>query len=391
MKRINLKHMVCFINIFIVLISIFPNKVQADDTSTKDILDRQKDSFGISEFVKETQEYSKDIFPNLNINEILDSAITGNIDNKAISKHFFALAKKNISKTMKTLISILVIVLIHSILKSITDDLSSSNISKIIYYVQYILIVTIILNDFTGILKDVNDTINNLCGFINVLIPLLMSLMLYTGSITTTAVIQPILLFGIEFIGNIIKTLILPFVSIIVATTIISKMSERIQVQKLNKFMKSSVVWALGIILTIFVGSLSLEGTLTSSVDGITAKTAKAAVSNLIPVVGKVLGDGVDTILGCGLVLKNAVGLVGTVVCLGICIVPIIRLALFVIMYDVLSAVTEPIADKKIVGLLEEFGGIFKLLLAILCSVAFLLIIGITLVIKISNSGMMYR
>lgn len=347
MKRINLKHMVCFINIFIVLISIFPNKVQADDTSTKDILDRQKDSFGISEFVKETQEYSKDIFPNLNINEILDSAITGNIDNKAISKHFFALAKKNISKTMKTLISILVIVLIHSILKSITDDLSSSNISKIIYCVQYILIVTIILNDFTGILKDVNDTINNLCGFINVLIPLLMSLMLYTGSITTTAVIQPILLFGIEFIGNIIKTLILPFVSIIVATTIISKISERIQVQKLNKFMKSSVVWALGIILTIFVGSLSLEGTLTSSVDGITAKTAKAAVSNLIPVVGKVLGDGVDTILGCGLVLKNAVGLVGTVVCLGICIVPIIRLALFVIMYDVLSAVTEPIADKK--------------------------------------------
>lgn len=49
--------------------------------------------------------------------------------------------------------------------------------------------------------------------------------------------------------------------------------------------------------LTIFVGLLSLEGTLSSSVDGLTAKTAKVAISNFIPVVGKVLGDSIDTVL----------------------------------------------------------------------------------------------
>jgi len=41
--------------------------------------------------------------------------------------------------------------------------------------------------------------------------------------------------------------------------------------------------------------------------------------------------------------------------------------------------------------LLDEMSGIFKLLLAIVCSVSVLLIMGVTLVIKISNSGMMYR
>ena len=51
--------------------------------------------------------------------------------------------------------------------------------------------------------------------------------------------------------------------------------------------MKSSIVWTLGVILTVFIGVVSLEGSLTSSVDGITAKTAKAAVSSLIPVVRK--------------------------------------------------------------------------------------------------------
>ena len=48
-------------------------------------------------------------------------------------------------------------------------------------------------------------------------------------------------------------------------------------------------------------------------------------------------------------------------------------------------------ADDKIVKLLDEMSGVFKLLLAILCSLSVILIIGVTLVIKISNSGMMYR
>ena len=67
------------------------------------------------------------------------------------------------------------------------------------------------------------------------------------------------------------------------------------------------------------------------------------------------------------------------------------NLSMFSIMYALTSSVIEPIADSKIVSLLDEMSGVFKLLLAILCSVSVLLIIGVTLVIKISNSGMMYR
>lgn len=70
---------------------------------------------------------------------------------------------------------------------------------------------------------------------------------------------------------------------------------------------------------------------------------------------------------------------------------PIIKLGTFSIMYSLTSGIIQPLADEKIVKLLDEMSGIFKLLLAILCSVSVLLIIGVTLVIKISNSGMMYR
>ncbi len=292
---------------------------------------------------------------------------------------------------MKAIGSILAIIVIHSILKSISESLENDNISKLIYYAQYILIVTIIMSNFSEIVKLVQDTTINLVAFMNMLVPLLITLMMYTGSIATSGLIEPIILFMINFVGNLIQSVIIPLVLIFTSLVVISKLTDKVKIDKLSKFLKSGIVWVLTIILTIFVGIVSLEGTLSSSVDGITAKTTKAVVSSAIPVVGKILGDAVDTVLGCGIILKNAVGLVGVIIVIGICIMPIIKLAFLTLTYKLLAVVTQAIADEKITSLLEQIGDIFKIFLGILSSISFMLIIGTALVLKISNSGMMYR
>ena len=384
-----MKEKILYVLVILVFIIQVP-KVNAESLTTK-MIQEEKEKFGISSFLEETKKYSDDFFEDINISEILNKAITGKVENKSLSKKILNLFGKEFISTLKVMISILTIVLIHSILKALTDSLQSSSVSKIIYYVQYILITKIILNNFSELILSIKDTITDLVGFINSLVPLLITLMIYTGSITTSGFLQPMILFIVTFISSIIINIIIPIISLITALSIISKISDKVQIGKISKFMKSSIIWFLGIALTVFVGVISLEGTLTSSVDGITAKTAKAAVSTIIPVVGKILGDSVDSVLGCGLVLKNALGVVGVIIIIGISIIPIIKLSILTIMYNLLSAIVEPLADEKIIKLLEEFGDIFKLLLGIMCSVSVFLIVGITLVIKISNCGMMYR
>ena len=86
--------------------------------------------------------------------------------------------------------------------------------------------------------------------------------------------------------------------------------------------------------------------------------------------------------------LKNAVGIVGVVVIICICV---IKLAILMALYYLAGAIWQPIADEKIVKLLDQMGDTFKMLLAIMCSVSVMLIVGTTLVIKITNSGLMYR
>lgn len=379
---------IILIFILVLIILMLPTQVFAEN---EEIMTSTQEKFNINSFLKDAKEYTGDFFEDVSITDMFNEAIQGKINNQTIYKKVLKLLGQEVTSSLNVLISILVIIVIHGILKSITDGLENNNVSQIIYFVQYILIVTLIMSNFTEIIKLVQETANNLVGFINVLIPLLLTLMVYTGSITTSTVLEPIILFISNFTGNIIANVLIPVVLIIVVFSIISKISERIQIEKISKFLKSSVVWFLGIVLTIFVGVVSLEGTLSSSVDGITAKTAKAAVSSVIPVVGKVLGDVVDSVLGCGVILKNAVGFIGVIVIIGICIMPIIKIGTLSVIYSLASAIVQPVADEKIVKLLDEMSGVFKLLLAILCSLSVILIIGITMVVRISNSGMMYR
>ena len=380
----------------LIILSVFfvficTSNTLANETSTGDILESQKASLNISGFLEEADKYTSDLYRDMDVGEIFNKAIKGEIDNESIIKRFLSIIGKEIIDCIGVLGTVIVIIVIHSILKSISDGLENKTVSQIVYYVQYILIVTFIMVNFSDVISMVRNSIDSLVGFMNSLIPILITLMLTTGSFTSAGLLEPILLFLITFIGNFINMIIIPFVLISTALAIVSKVSERIQLDKLSKFFNSAVIWVLGIVLTIFVGLASVEGSLSSTVDGVTAKTTKAAVSNFIPVVGKILGDAVETVIGCGAILKNAVGIIGVIVVISICMAPIIKLAILMGLYYLCAAVCQPIADGKIIKLLDQMGDTFKILFAILCSISIMLIIGVTLVIKISNSGLMYR
>lgn len=378
------------ITIFAILICIFSTSISIADTEDE-VINSQMDSFNISNFIDEANKYSNDVLKDIDIQELLNNAIKGELDTNQLLKNIFPLLGTEIKEALKVMGSILIIVLIHSVLKSISDNLNNKSVAQITYYVQYILIATVIMTNFSSIITLTKEAVGNMISFIQLLFPLLMTLMLASGSAVSVNLVQPIILFIINLISNIFQSIIIPIILVGTALAIVSKISDRIQIDKLSKFLKSSSVWVIGILLTIFVGVLSIEGTLGSSVDGITAKTAKAAVSSFIPVVGKVLGDAVDTVIGCSAILKNAIGIVGVIVVIAICITPILKLAIITIIYHLTAALCEPIADSKIVSLITQMADTFKILLAILCSISVMLIIGITLVINISNTGLMYR
>lgn len=278
--------------IFFIII-IFSGSVRA----TNAIIESQLDALNLSSFIQEGEKYTKDIFKDIDMEEVLKSAISGNINTKNMYSSILKLLGSEIASSVTIIGGILAIIVIHAILKNIAENIGNNTISQVAYYVEYILIVTLVMTSFTNVIDMVKNTITNLVGYINILIPLLLALVMTTGTAVTASVIQPIILGIIVFIGNGITLYFLPILLIATVLGVVSNLSDKIQIGKLSKMLKSSIVWVLGFVLTMFVSILSLEGTLTSSVDGLTIKGLKTASSTFIPVVGKVLGDSVDTVL----------------------------------------------------------------------------------------------
>lgn len=372
------------ISIFVLILTI-SNVVQA----TNEILETQLEALNLSSFIQEGEKYTKNSFAGLNINEVLNSAIKGEINTKTIYSSILKILGNEISSAITIIGGILAIIVIHAILKNVGENIGNNSISQIAYYVEYILIVTLIMKSFLTVIDMVKETIVNLVSYINMLIPLLLALIVTSGTAVTATAIQPVILWVMVLLGNGITMYILPLLLIATVLGIVSNLSEKIQIGRLSKMLKSSIVWVLGFALTLFVSFLSLEGTLTSGIDGLTLKGLKNASSTFVPVVGKVLSDSVDTVLGATAVIKNAVGVVGIIVVLGICIIPIIKLIVLNILYSLSTAIAEPLADKKVINIMEQITGTFKVLLAIVFSITALLIIGIAIILKISNTGLM--
>ena len=128
--------------IFFMFLILLPNIVLASNIQNAEeerssnlidkttILEEQETSFGIRDFLKEAKNYAPDFINDLDVTNIFNKAISGNIDNKEIAQKVIKLLGTQVENTLKILINILVIVLIHSILKSITDGLENNSVSR---------------------------------------------------------------------------------------------------------------------------------------------------------------------------------------------------------------------------------------------------------------------
>lgn len=283
------------------------------------------------------------------------------------------------------IIAILIVIIIHSVLKAVIENLSNSNAGQVAYFVEYLAIVSIITSNFADILLVSKNAINELINFMRLFVPILITLMFTSGGLASSSGLGAILIFFMNLIGTIISSILIPLIMCSTVLGIVNSFADKTQVAGLSKFMKSVVLWILGIILTAFVCSLTLQGSLSQSVDGVTSKTAKAAISNFIPFVGKIMGDTLDTVIGCTNILKNTFGVIGVVIILGIAVLPIIRITVMWFLLRLTSCVCETIADGKIVKLLADISDSYKMLFGILVSCSIMFVIGITIVLRMTN------
>ena len=313
---------------------------------------------------------------NIDLSEVARSLIsTDGLDYKGIITKIIVAFSKEFVSTIKSVTSIFIIIVIMSILSSL-DIEDKGDITSMARLACFIAIATITVLNFIEIMKMFKNVVSTLTTIMQVVSPFLMSLLIATGAVTTTGIIQPLLLFISSFIGFLVNYIVFPFFTISVAFNIVSRISENMRFDKLSNMFSKSAIWLIGVLLTLFLGVLSVEGSISTSVDSLAVKTTQSAVSNFIPVVGKFFSDSFETVVGATKIIGKVGGSIGIIATIIVAMVPILKILSVTIIYQLLVALIEPICiDNQISKYLQGFATLYKNLLGILIGIVILFVI----------------
>lgn len=351
-----------------------------EQTTQEELIQSQIQDMNINSIIDKAEKDTKN---NIDFNTIFEESLQGKVSQNIIINTVGKILGTELKESLKMLVSILLIIIIYGLMKNISENLGNNQTGKIGHFVQIIILITALMEVYTHILQIVKETLETISSFTYMLLPLFISLSISTGNITAATGIQSVILVSINIITTFINQILIPIIIVATVIGIISNISDEVHMNRLSKYMKSTIIWILCIFLTIFTCVLSLESNLGQGIDQFTSKTTKTAVSTFVPVVGKILGDTVESVLGCTNIIKNAVGTLGVIGTIFIAATPLIRVGLTTLFIYLISGLAEIVADEKIVYVLEQMGDSCKVLLASITTVVIMLIIGFTITMKL--------
>lgn len=370
-----------------ILISCFTMKAYAADEGQ--ILDMSEIENSANAIQQEN-----DYMPDLSFSNLVNTyKSSGKLSYtiKDFSQNILKFLFKEIIGNSKLLIELLFIGIMCSILQNIQNSFDSYGVSKIAYYVCFLLMITIIIKSFALTMNIAKGAIDSMVQFTNALMPALLTLLAAVGGFTSAAMLDPVLVFVIKIISDIIRDFIIPLTMLVVVLNIVDSMSENIKVTRLAELIKQINYWTLGIIMTIFVGFITVRSSASSTIDQVTLKTTKYALDNFVPVVGKCMSDAISTVAGYTAILKDAVSVAGLFILLIISIFPLLKILIIALIYKFVGAVMEPVVDKKVVACLGAVGNSLVIMFAAVLSAAVMLFIMVTMVAQTGKLVMMVR
>lgn len=335
----------------------------------------------LSDKLQQKYEYVPDINIESFIKTYKETGSLGDVFKQIIKGSAGYLAKE-ILESSRLLVELLFLGLLSAVLKNIQNAFSKESVSSIGYYACYLVMVVLIIKSLKVAIGLGQDTINSMIEFTNALMPCLIVLVAAVGGYTSAATLDPVVIAAGKIISNVIADFVLPLTLLVVILQIVNSMSDSIKVSDLAKLLSDVSKWCIGITVTVFVGVVSVRSSVSATLDQVTAKTAKFAVDSFIPVVGKALSDAIATVAGYSLVLKDALGIIGLIFLITICVFPLLKIIVVALIYKLVGAVMQPVADEKITGCLNSVGNSLTMVFASVLSVGVMFFIIIAIVIS---------
>jgi len=376
MKKIILA--ICILCFFIT-VPVYAAETSIDSETTNTT---EEQLFSLFDF-SEMDDFINDIFPDekMGFRETVKGLISGEIKLTGeflwnlVSKQFFYEFKN----TKSALVHVLAIVIVAAVFRNFSGVFQNSQISEMCFYVLYMLLITICLNSFRILITSATSGLSSLLEFLKLLGPVyFMAVALSTGSVTSIAFYNMILIL-ICVVELVIQSFLIPLVQVYMVIRILNDLSTEEYLSKFGELLHTVIVWILRTMLGAVIGINLIQGLLAPAIDSV-KRSVLLRGGEAIPIIGDVIGGASEVLLGTTVLIKNGIGVAGAIICIAICMAPVVQMAVVTLMYKLTAALIQPISEKRIVGCVSSMADGAEILLRVIFSSGVLFLITIAMV-----------
>ncbi len=285
----------------------------------------------------------------------------------------------NLQQQRSFYLYLILIVLIGAVLSNFSKLLQGKQVAETAFYGVYLLLFSIFATAFTQITAMAEQTLVQLLDFVKVLAPAYFISMTFSQGAAVTSVYYEFTLVMVTVVDLILIRLMLPAVNLYFLLQLVNQLSEEEMFTKMAELIRDLVKLAMKTIFGIMMGINVIQGLIVPVASQV-ERSALVKVSTAIPGVGNTIGSVTSAVLCAGKLVKNSVGVAGVIAVFLICAIPLLRLLVYRVCYQLIAAVVQPISDGRVVRCFGAMTESVRLLVQIVAMGAMLFILSIVVV-----------
>lgn len=352
------------------------------------------DTHQLERFLEEVNQTWEGYGPEISLKDFL-AVYSGREDGKysvtAILGGLFRYLIREVVANAGLLGQLVVLAIVAALLQHMQNAFASDATGKLAQTVVYLALVGIAVTGFGLAAATAQQVMERLSGFMLAMLPTLLAVLAGMGGVTSAAVFHPLMITLTSTASSIMVTIVFPLIFLSAVLDIVSGLHEHLKLTSLAELLRQGALYTLSLMFTLFLGIVSIKGMVAAVSDGLTLKTAKFAISNFVPVVGKMFSDASELIFGSTILLKNGLGLVGAVAVFFITAFPLLKILSLVWVYQLAGAVVQPVGADQIGKMLSTMAKSLQLIFASVAVVALMFFLGITVIVGAGNLTVMVR
>ena len=184
-------------------------------------------------------------------------------------------------------------------------------------------------------------------------VPVFAGILAASGTLSGAVAYQTAVVLLADSVMQLITRVLLPLCTMGFSLAIVDAVSPSVSVGGLLRLSRKCTTWILGLLMTVFLGVLSMQNWLGSSVDTAASKTTKYVIANFVPVVGSAVSDAYTTVRSSLQMLRSTTGVVGMVSLCVLFLPPLVQLLLYRGVVAIGAAAAELFGTKSLLRLLR--------------------------------------